>query len=99
MMPHGSEEIQARLQPDSPALGTELAWPELDSMLLAMDNVTVAVQFMGKLPATVSAPPNASADQVVAMAAEPKVARLPGGMRMMRHVHVPSRTVHVLAAR
>ena len=63
-------------------LVAELPWPEADPALLAAETVTIAVQVMGKLRATIAVPPNAAADAVIAAAeAEPNVARALAGKR------------------
>jgi leucyl-tRNA synthetase len=98
MVPHLAEEVHARLRPDS-ELVAELPWPEPDPDLLAAESVTIAVQVMGKLRATISAPPNAAADAVIAAAeAEPNVARLLEGKRIVKRVHVPNRIVNFVVA-
>jgi leucyl-tRNA synthetase len=99
MMPHLAEELHARLHPNAGTLVAELAWPEADPALLAAEMVTIAVQVMGKLRATVSVPPDTAADVVIAAAeAEPNVARALAGMRIVKRVHVPNRIVNFVVA-
>jgi leucyl-tRNA synthetase len=99
MMPHLAEELNARLHPAAGRLVAELAWPEADPALVAAELVTIAVQVMGKLRATVSVPPNAAADTVIAAAeAEPNVARALAGKRIVKRVHVPNRIVNFVVA-
>jgi leucyl-tRNA synthetase len=99
MMPHLAEEVHARLHPGSEKLVAELSWPEPDPALVAAESVTIAVQVMGKLRGTVDAPPDAPADQVIAMAeAEPNVARLLEGKRVVKRIHVPNRIVNFVVA-
>jgi leucyl-tRNA synthetase len=98
MIPHLAEEVHALLRPDS-GLVAELPWPEADPDLLVADSVTIAVQVMGKLRATISVPPNAAPDTVIAAAeAEPNVARLLEGKRIVKRVHVPNRIVNFVVA-
>jgi leucyl-tRNA synthetase len=91
--------LHARGQPGATRLVAELAWPEADPALLAAETVTIAVQVMGKLRATISVPPNAAADAVIAAAeAEPNVARALAGKRVVKRVHVPNRIVNFVVA-
>ncbi|MBV9116671.1 MAG: leucine--tRNA ligase [Acetobacteraceae bacterium] len=99
MMPHLAEEIFARLRPDSGQLVAELPWPEAEPSLLVADQVTIAVQVMGKLRGTVAVPPDAPADAVIAAAeAEPNVARAVAGKRVVKRIHVPGRIVNFVLA-
>jgi len=99
MMPHLAEEVYARLYPDSGHLVAELAWPEADPALLVADSVTIAVQVMGKLRATIEALPNAPADVVIAAAeADPNVVKALEGRRIVKRVHVPNRVVNFVVA-
>jgi len=95
MMPHLAEELHARLQPGVADLVAELPWPAADPALVAAETVTIAVQVMGKLRATISLPPNTEANAVIAAAeAEPNVARALAGKRVVKRVHVPNRVVN-----
>ena len=99
MMPHLSEEVYARLFPDSEHLVAELNWPEADPALLVADSVTIAVQVGGKLRGTIEAAPNASAEVVLAAAeADPNVAKALEGKRVVKRVHVPNRIVNFVVA-
>ena len=99
MMPHLAEELHARLHPAATSLVAELPWPEADPVLLTADTVTIAVQVMGKLRATISVPPNAAATAVIAAAeAEPNVARALADKRVIKRVHVPNRIVNFVVA-
>jgi leucyl-tRNA synthetase len=99
MMPHLAEELHARLHPATTSLVAELPWPEADPVLLAAETVTIAVQVMGKLRATISAPPNAAAAAVIAAAeAEPNVARALADKRVIKRIHVPNRIVNFVVA-
>ncbi|MGA9867544.1 MAG: leucine--tRNA ligase [Acetobacteraceae bacterium] len=98
MMPHLAEEIYARLHPGA-GLVAELAWPEAEPALLVAEQVTVAVQVMGKLRATLAMPPGAAAAAVIAAAeAEPNVARALAGRRIVKRIHVPDRIVNFVIA-
>jgi leucyl-tRNA synthetase len=99
MMPHLVEEIFARLRPGGARLVAELPWPEAEPGLLVVDQVTIAVQVMGKLRGTVAVAPEASADAVIAAAeAEPNVARALAGRRVVKRIHVPGRIVNFVVA-
>jgi leucyl-tRNA synthetase len=99
MMPHLAEEMHARLHPATERLVAELQWPEADPDLVTAVSVTIAVQVMGKLRATISVPPNAPADTVIAAAeAEPNVARALAGKRVVKRIHVPDRIVNFVVA-
>jgi len=88
----------ARLSPGG-ALVADMPWPEADLSLAAAETVTIAVQVMGKLRGTVEVPPGAAAADVVAAAeAEPNVARLLEGRRIVKRVHVPNRIVNFVLA-
>ncbi len=74
-------------------------WPDFDESLTAAETVTIAVQVMGKLRGTVEFPPGSPADAVIAAAeAEPNVARLLDGKRVVKRVHVPDRIVNFVIA-
>ena len=80
-------------------LVAELPWPEADPALVAAEAVTVAVQVMGKLRGTIAMPPDAAAEVVLAAAeAEPNVARLLEGKRIVKRIHVPNRIVNFVVA-
>jgi leucyl-tRNA synthetase len=99
MMPHLAEEVYHRMHPSSATLVADLPWPEADPDLLAADTVTIAVQVMGRLRGTISAPPDAPADAVIASAeAEPNVARALAGKRVVKRIHVPNRIVNFVVA-
>jgi leucyl-tRNA synthetase len=99
MMPHLAEEIHARLHPGSARLIAELPWPEADMRLAAAETVTVAVQVMGKLRGTIEVAPNTDEATVLAAAeAEPNVAQLLAGKKIVKRVHVPNRIVNFVVA-
>ena len=99
MMPHLAEEVHTRLHPATESLVAALPWPEADPALLASDSVTIAVQVMGRLRATISVSPNSPADTVIAFAeAEPNVVRALAGKRVVKRIHVPNRIVNFVVA-
>ncbi len=98
MMPHLAEELLALLEPAG-ALAALRPWPEADPALLAARSVTIAVQVMGRLRGTIEALPDQPADAVIAAAeAEPNVARLLDGRRVVKRIHVPNRIVNFVVA-
>ncbi|MCA3323217.1 MAG: leucine--tRNA ligase [Roseomonas sp.] len=95
MMPHLAEEIWSLLRPNDAALVAELPWPEADAALLVAESVTLAVQVLGKLRATIEVPVGASEDAIFAAAeAEENVQRALGGKPIKKRIHVPGRVVN-----
>ena len=99
MMPHLAEELHARLGAGDRRLVAELPWPEADPALTAAETVTIAVQVMGKLRGTVAMPPGCAEPEVIAAAAaEPNVARVLAGRRIVKRIYVPDRVVNFVVA-
>jgi leucyl-tRNA synthetase len=99
LIPHTAEQMHALLSPDATALVAELPWPHADPSWLVAEQVTIAVQVMGKLRGTISVPPGAPPQDVVnAAEAEPNVARLLAGQRIVKRIHVPDRIVNFVIA-
>ncbi len=97
MMPHLAEELFALL--GHAGLLAEQAWPQADPDLVAAQSLTIAVQVMGKLRAKIEVAPGAAAESVIAAAeAEPNVARLLAGKRVVKRIHVPGRIVNFVVA-
>ena len=98
MAPHLAEEIGHMLDPSAP-LVAEQPWPEADPALLTVETVTVAVQVGGKLRGTIALPPGTSDhDAFAAAEAEPNVARLLEGKRIVKRIYVPDRIVNFVVA-
>ena len=98
MVPHLAESVQELLEPGA-VLVADQAWPEADPAMLVVDQVTIAVQVMGKLRGTVLLAPGTDAATAVAAAeAEPNVARLLEGKRVVKRIHVPDRIVNFVVA-
>ena len=98
IVPHLAEEIVAALEPGS-TLAAERPFPEADPALLAVTRLTIGVQVGGKLRGTIEIAPDDDADRVLqAAAAEPNVARLLEGMRVVKRIHVPGRIVNFVVA-
>jgi len=98
MAPHLAEEVQRLIDPGS-AIVAERPWPEPDPAMLVIDTLTIGVQIGGKLRGTIDLPPGTSADAAYAVAlAEPNVARLIEGKRIVKRIHVPDRIVNFVVA-
>ncbi|MBC7430640.1 MAG: class I tRNA ligase family protein, partial [Rubritepida sp.] len=103
MMPHLAEELYAAMQPAGPsacgpaagALVAELPWPEADPALLAAETVTLAVQVLGKLRATIEVPLDADEASIFSLAlAEENVQRAIEGREIRKRIHVRGRIVN-----
>jgi leucyl-tRNA synthetase len=95
MMPHLAEEVWSLLRPQDSALVAELPWPEADAALLVAESVTLAVQVLGKLRATIEVPVGASEEAIFAAAeAEENVRRALDGKPIRKRIHVPGRVVN-----
>jgi leucyl-tRNA synthetase len=97
MMPHLAEEAWSLLRPDEAVLVAQLPWPEADPDLLKAESVTLAVQVLGKLRATIEVPVGASEETIFAAAeAEENVQRALGGKPIRKRIHVPGRVVNLV---
>ncbi len=97
MMPHLGEEL-FRMLGHSVLLADE-TWPAADPALVAAQSLVIAVQVMGKMRGTVEVAPDAVADTVIAAAeAEPNVARLLAGKRVVKRIYVPGRIVNFVVS-
>ncbi|GGJ25849.1 leucine--tRNA ligase [Neoroseomonas lacus] len=97
MMPHLAEEAWSLLCPDHADLVALLPWPEADLALLVAESVTLAVQVLGKLRATIEVPVGASEESIFAAAeAEENVQRAVAGKPIRKRIHVPGRVVNLV---
>ena len=95
MMPHLAEEAWAAM--GNTGLVAESAWPEVDPALLVEDEVTIAVQHMGKLRDTVTAPKGADRATLEALAlAAPNLQRSLAGAPVRKVIVVPDRLVNIV---
>jgi leucyl-tRNA synthetase len=95
MMPHLAEELWSLLRADEKTLVAQLAWLESDASLAAADSVTLAVQVLGKLRATLSVPLGTGEAEVFALAeADENVQRAIDGRPIRKRIHVPGRIVN-----
>ncbi len=96
MMPHLAEEAWAAM--GQSGLVTQAAWPPVDPALLVEDEVTIALQHMGKLRDTITAPKGASKEALEALAlASEKLQRSIAGAPVKKVIVVPDRLVNVVA--
>ena len=95
MMPHLAEEAHAKL--GASALIADADWPAHDPAMLVEDEVTIAVQHMGKLRDTLTAPKGASKDDLEALAlASENVQRSINGAAIRKVIVVPDRLVNIV---
>ncbi len=94
MMPHLAEEAWTTI---GEGLIADAAWPEVDPALLVDDEVTIAIQHMGKLRDTVTAPKGASKDALEALAlASANLQRSVDGAPIRKVIVVPDRLVNIV---
>lgn len=99
MMPHLAEEIAVRIGAVSGGLVAQANWPQAEPELLAASSLTIAVQVMGKLRATISVSPDATeADVLAAATDDANVQRALDGKRIVKRVYVPGRIVNFVTA-
>jgi len=97
MMPHLAEECWSLLRPGEAGLVAQMTWPEADPALLKAESITLAVQVLGKLRATIEVPVGASEETIFAAAeAEENVQRAIAGKPIRKRIHVPGRVVNLV---
>ncbi|MET0372537.1 MAG: leucine--tRNA ligase [Sphingobium sp.] len=95
MTPHLAEEGWADMGGDG--LIADAAWPPVDPALLVEDEVTVAVQVMGKLRDTITVPKGMAKEELERLAlAAPNVARILDGAVPKKVIVVPDRLVNLV---
>ena len=95
MMPHLAEEGWSAM--GGSGLVAMADWPEVDPALLVEDEVTIAVQHMGKLRDTLTAPKGMARDELEALAlASEKVQRSIDGAPVRKVIVVPDRLVNIV---
>ena len=96
MMPHLAEEAWAAM--GQPGLVAEAAWPPVDPALLVDDEVTIAIQVLGKLRDTVTVAKGLPREELEALAlASEKVQRALEGRAVKKVIVVPDRLVNLVA--
>ena len=96
MMPHLAEEAWAANGGDG--LIANAAWPTFDPALLIEDEVTVAIQVLGKLRDTITVAKGLPREELEALAlASDKVQRALDGKAIKKVIVVPDRLVNLVA--
>ena len=96
MMPHLAEEAWASI--GETGLIADAAWPPVDPALLVEDEVTIAIQVLGKLRDTVTVPKGMAREELEALAlASEKVQRALDGKAVKKVIVVPDRLVNLVA--
>ncbi len=96
MMPHLAEQSWATL--GESGLIADAAWPPVDPALLVEDEVTIAIQVLGKLRDTVTVPKGMAREELEALAlASEKVQRALDGKAIKKVIVVPDRLVNLVA--
>ena len=96
MMPHLAEEAWAAIGGDG--LVADAAWPPVDPALLVEDEVTIAIQVLGKLRDTVTVAKGLPREELEALAlASDKVQRALDGKPVKKVIVVPDRLVNLVA--
>jgi leucyl-tRNA synthetase len=96
MAPHLAEESWSALGQDG--LVANADWPKFDPALLVEDEVTLAVQVIGKLRDTLTVPRGLDRAEAEALAlASDKVQRQLGGEAPRKVIVVPDRLVNIVA--
>ena len=96
MMPHLAE--QAWAQSGGAGLIADAAWPPVDPALLVEDEVTIAIQVLGKLRDTVTVAKGLPRAELEALAlASEKVQRALDGKAVKKVIVVPDRLVNLVA--
>lgn len=94
MMPHLAEEAWQSI---GEGLIADASWPEVDPALLVDDEVTIAIQHMGKLRDTVTAPKGASKEDLEALAlTSANLQRSLDGAAVRKVIVVPDRLVNIV---
>jgi leucyl-tRNA synthetase len=96
MMPHLAEEAWAGI--GETGLVADAAWPPVDPALLVEDEVTIAIQVLGKLRDTVTVAKGLPREELEALAlASDKVQRALDGKAVKKVIVVPDRLVNLVA--
>ncbi|HCF25125.1 MAG TPA: leucine--tRNA ligase, partial [Novosphingobium sp.] len=96
MMPHLAEDAWSQIGGDG--LIADAAWPPVDPALLIDDEVTVAIQVLGKLRDTLTVAKGLPREELEALAlASEKVQRALDGKAVKKVIVVPDRLVNLVA--
>ena len=95
MMPHLAEEAWGKI---GEGLIADAAWPPVDPALLVEDEVTIAIQVLGKLRDTITVAKGTAKEELEALAlASDKVQRALDGKPVKKVIVVPDRLVNLVA--
>ncbi|MFO1254686.1 MAG: leucine--tRNA ligase [Sphingomonadaceae bacterium] len=95
MMPHLAEQAWSALDK---GLIADAPWPEFDPALLIEDEVTIAIQVLGKLRDTITVAKGLPREEIEALAlASDKVQRALDGKAVKKVIVVPDRLVNLVA--
>jgi leucyl-tRNA synthetase len=100
MMPHLAEEAWTAIggAKESGGLVADAAWPAVDPALLVEDEVTIAIQVLGKLRDTITVAKGMPREELEALAlASDKVQRALDGKPVKKVIVVPDRLVNLVA--
>ena len=98
MMPHLAEEAWAAIGGEG--LVADAAWPPVDLTMLVEDEVTIAIQVMGKLRDTITVPKGQSETANVELAfASSKVLLHTGTEEPRKVIYVPDRLINIIPGR
>jgi len=93
--PHLAEELWQRLGHQE-SIAYE-PWPEYDQAMLAVESIELPVQINGKNRARISVPAGADEQTVIdAALAEPRIAELTAGKKIIKRIVVPGRMVSLV---
>ncbi|MBA4162769.1 MAG: leucine--tRNA ligase, partial [Novosphingobium sp.] len=96
MIPHLAEEAWALLGYEG--MAANAAWPEVDPAMLVDDEVTIAIQVLGKLRDTITVAKGLPREEIEALAlASDKVQRALDGKAVKKVIVVPDRLVNLVA--
>ena len=96
MMPHLAEEAWAAIGGEG--LVADAGWPAVDPALLVEDEVTIAIQVLGKLRDTITVAKGLPREELEALAlASDKVQRALDGKAVKKVIVVPDRLVNLVA--
>ena len=95
MMPHLAEEAWGKV---GEGLIADATWPPVDPALLVEDEVTIAIQVLGKLRDTITVAKGTAKEELEALAlASDKVQRALDGKPVKKVIVVPDRLVNLVA--
>lgn len=99
MIPHMTEDLFAKLAPQAGLLATQ-DWPKVNPEYLKQQKLTLPVQIMGKLRATLDVHIDEEKEHVIERAQHiPKIAAMLEGKKIARCIYVPGRIINFVIAK